>query len=43
MEESIGMAEAVTELTIGLRTWDRTVADTGGTIEAQAGAEDVGV
>ena len=40
MEESIGMAEAVTELTIGLRTKGCTVADTGGTVEAPAGAED---
>ena len=43
MEESIGVVEVVTELTIGLWIGDRTVADTRGTIKAQAGAEDVGL
>ena len=43
MEESIGVAEVVTEQTTGLQTEDRTAANTGGTIEAQAGAEDAGI
>ena len=43
MEESIGVAEVVTEQTTGIRTKDHMAADTGGTIEAQAGAEDAGI
>ena len=39
----MGVVEVVTEQTTGLRTEDRTAADTGGTIEAQAGAEDAGI
>ena len=39
----MGVAYVVTEHTTGLRTKDCTAADTGGTIKAQAGAEDAGI